>query len=302
MNITEPQPHSTRPGRSRGWKGIKYSKMVARRVADTKALRASIEVFKTQVAAGLGERLAPELAESETLPDFGLSLDLVGRSACSALDRLRAAERRCRERQIECAAVRRKSEKLARREVYPRVVSVRRLIEAQFGKQAGQHVHGMAGKTLRKAKRLRGQLEYLVWALEDGRDELPAPLLKGLATDCDVWLGELKPGYERLRELLDELLDLELSEQLARLEKNQAMQAFDAAYGEALRLTQATFAFAGHGDTLARMLRSYFQRRLLSRRARDKRQARAEGRVRQALRSTASSMFGWIGRRPSSVA
>ncbi len=91
-------------------------------------------------------------------------------------------------------------------------------------------------------------------------------------------------------------------EQAAKDEKQLAMQAFDAAYGEALRLVQATFVFAGHGNSLTRKLRSYFQRRLLIRRAREKRQARAEGRVRQTLRSAASSVLGWIDRRPRTVA
>ena len=68
--------------------------------------------------------------------------------------------------------------------------------------------------------------------------------------------------------------------------------------GEALRLVQANFAFAGYGDTLATKLRSYFQRRLVSRRARSKREARAEGRVKKNLRSVAA----WISRHPTNVA
>ncbi len=51
---------------------------------------------------------------------------------------------------------------------------------------------------------------YLVSALEDGR-KLPAPLFPGL--DHRDWLREIKPGYQQLTELLDELADLEFLEQ-----------------------------------------------------------------------------------------
>ena len=61
---------------------------------------------------------------------------------------------------------------------------------------------------------------------------------------------------------------------------------------------EASFAFAGVGGQLTRMLRSYSHRRLLSREARRKREARAESRVKQTLRSAAASITGWIsGRR-----
>ncbi len=279
-----------------------HSKMFSQRSRDAEALLSSIHVFKDDVAAGLGKRLAPELAEGETLPDFGLSLELVGRSVESALEHLRVAERRYLELGTRCTKVRRQTEKLARREVYPRVVSVRRLIESQFGREEGRRVHGMAGKTLRKPWRLHGQLQYLVWALEDGSGELPAPLLKSVAAKREVWLSEVKPGFERLTELLDDLVQLQVREQSAQVEKNQAMKAFDDAYGEARRLVEANFVFAGLGSRLTRWLRSQVHRRLLAREARRKREARAEGRVKHTLRSAASSVKSWIGRRRPEVA
>ncbi len=300
MTYIDTRSHRTRPGPRKGWrKG--FSKMVLRRLDDTRALAGSIEVFKARVADGLGQRLAPGLAEGEVLPDFALSLDLVGRSVEREAERLRAAERGRIERGSECAAVRRRSVKVARREVYPRVVSVRRQIDAQLGKEDGRNVHRMVGKTLRKPRRLYGQLQVLMWALEEDA-ELPPPLLAGYEKKREDWLREVEPGYRQLTELLGELESLEMLEQAAKDEKQEAMQAFDAAYGEALRLLQASFAFAGLHDTLTGRLRSYFQHRLLIRRAREKRQARAEGRIRQTLRSAASSVLGFLDRGPRNVA
>jgi hypothetical protein len=304
MPTTQSKPGRTRPGRPKGWRkgGVHYSKMVRQRVGDTRALRAAIGVFKTMVVEGLEERLTPDLRAGEAFPDFGLSLDLFRRSVERALERLRTAERQCMERGHQLKVARREAEKLARKEVYPRVVLVRRLIEAQFGKETGRSVHGMAGKTLRKPRRLYGQLQYLVWTLEDGRDQLPEPLIKDFAAEREDWLLQVRPGYQRLTALLDEVTDLELHDQWARDEKGAAMRAFDAAFGEARRLVEAMFIFAGHGGTFARDLRSYAARRLLSRRAREKREARAEGRVKQTLRAAASSVAGWLGSRPRNVA
>ena len=61
------EPRRTRPGRPKGWRkgDVKYSKRVLRRIEHTRALTASIEVFKVQVAEGLAERFSPELAEGE---------------------------------------------------------------------------------------------------------------------------------------------------------------------------------------------------------------------------------------------
>ena len=276
--------------------------MIIQRSDDTDALLSSINVFQARVSEGLVKRLAPELIEGERLPDFRLSLDLVGRSTRSALEHLRTAEKHYLEVRIECTAMRRKSERVARHDVYPRVVSVRRMIESQFGREAGREVHGMVGKTLRKPRRLYGQLMLLIWALEDGKGELTKPLHDGKEIDHRAWLREVRPGYDQLTELLDQLTHLEYLEKYALDAKHQAMKAFDVAYGESLRLVQATYAFAGYGTSLNKRLRSYLKRRMLSRRAREQRQARAEGRVRRTLRSAASTVADWIGGKPTSVA
>ncbi len=302
MPSTESIPGRSRPGRPKGWrKGAQHSKGFIQRAKDARALKSSIEVFGAQVTEGLGKRLTPELADGETLPDFSFSLELFGRSVGSALERLRRAELEYLNQSSRCVTVRRQSEKLARQEVYPRVVSVRRLIEAQFGKEEGRAIHGMAGKTRRKARRLHGQLGHLVWVLEEGSIELPAPLMRTAPATREEWLRDIKPGYEQLSELLDELTGLEVAEQSAKIDKDQAMQAFDEAYGEARRLVEAHFAFAGLDNRWSRWLRSNQHRRELIREARRKREVRAEGRLKQTLRSAAESLKSWI-RRPNAAA
>ncbi len=302
MTNDESTPSRRRRGRAKGWrKGGQYSKAFIERTRDTAALRSSVDVYKEKVATGLGQRLAPELAEGEVLPDFGLSLELLARSVESALERLRVAETEYLDRATDSAVTRRKSEKLARGELHPRVVAVRRLIESQCGRKEGRQIHGMKGRTLRKPGRLHDQMRHLAWALEAGRGELPAPLLESVASKREQWLGEIKPGYQRLTRLIEEQARLQARENLAQVEKDQAIEEFDAAYGEGRRLLAANFSFAGLADKLTRLLRSYVHRRLLAREAGRKREARAEGRVRQSWRSAVTSVKDWIGR-PKNVA
>ena len=286
MTRPTPEPQRRRRGRPRG--RFRYSKRVVQAADATRALAASIEVYKDDVAAGVAKRLEGELAAGEVLPDHALSLELVGRSVERELERLRARERLYLEKQTRCAATRRASDKLARGEVYGQVKSVRQLIDAQFGKKKGFEIHRMKGKTLRKPRRLHAQATELVHALQDQGWPLPEPLLEGLKADRDDWLKMIEPGTERLGELL------------ARDERNKALAAFDAAHGEALRLVEATLAFAGCSPGMLKSLRSYVERRRLARRAREKRQARAGGRLhhaRAALRTAKSSLLGWLGRR-----
>ncbi len=178
---------------------------------------------------------------------------------------------------------------------------------AQVGRKEGRAIHGMSGRTLRKARRLHGQLEVLVSALKADRDVCQEPPIEGMAAEGmaaerDTWLRQIEPGYLQLSEQLAELTDLEALELLARDDRSEEIRRFDATYGETRRWVEASFAFAGVGGRLSRMLRSYRHRRLLARDARRKREARAEGRVKQTLRSAASSVAGWIGGRPRTVA
>ncbi len=290
---------ASRPGRPKGWKKgtVRYSKVYLQRVDDTRALRGSIAAFKPQVAEGFGDQLAPELAEGEALPDFGLSIELLGRSVTSALERLRVTEHQIFERERKVVAVRRRSEKLARSELYPRVVLVRRLIDTELGKKGGRRFHGMSGRTLRKARRLHYQLGHLMWSLETECESLPHLKDEGIDPKREAWLSKIQPGYRQLGELLEELADLEVLEQLARDDRNEALRKFDDAYAKARRFLEASFNLAGLNGKLSSKLRSYVHRRQLSKEARRKREARSESRVKQTLRSAAASVTGWFSSR-----
>ena len=120
-----------RPTRRKQPKGFKTGRgapslMVTHRIEDVTALRSSIDVYKAAVGERFGERLSPRLREGETLPDQGLMLDLVARSVEEALERLLDLDGRYRDRVRRCRTRRRECDEVARQEVYPRVVRLRR--------------------------------------------------------------------------------------------------------------------------------------------------------------------------------
>ncbi len=77
------------------------------------------------------------------------------------------------------------------------------------------------------------------------------------------------------------------------------MKAFDVEYGEALRYVEGVFGLAGCGPRAIQHLRPVYQRRRMSRKAKEKREARARTRrqrAKQTVRSTVSSIAGWLAR------
>ncbi len=141
---------STRRRRKR----TQLSEMVTRRARDTTALVASIRVYKADVAAAFRERFGPVLGPGETLPDYELALELAGRSVQRAFDRLDELDDRQFFAKSRRAVAACEVERLAKKELYPQAVGVRRQIDDAFGRQAGAEIHGFSGRTPRTPARL----------------------------------------------------------------------------------------------------------------------------------------------------
>ncbi len=250
--------------------------MVTQRARDTAALVASIGVCKAEAAAVLEQRFATALRADETMPDYLLALELAGRSVQSAFDRLDELDDRHQQAKAERGGQAREVDRVAKRELYPQAVDVRRQIDAAFGREAGADLHTFTGRTPRTPSRLREHAERAVSRLGDPRRELPA-LLPGAGepVDREIWkqrlegpLGELIAADERLGRLQSELNAISGRRQ-------QAMERFDAVYAESLRFVEATLAMAGLQGQRLKSLRPRYLRRRLALWARKKREARA---------------------------
>ncbi len=185
---------------------VERSKRVDDRIKAAGRLQGSIVKFKARAAAGFSLRFADELRDGETVPDQTLALELAGRTVMRAIEELTEADdvycgQGTDRKKLNGACL-----DVARWEIYPELVDVRRAIDTTFGREEGQRLHGMQGKTGRKPGRLYPQLQHLVRTLEDPRLELPAPRRPEAVIDVEGWRSRLKPGYLKLTSMLEPLL------------------------------------------------------------------------------------------------
>ncbi len=277
---TEMSTRGHRKTRAKRRKRTELSEMVTRRARDTAALVASIRVHKGDVGATLGRRFAPALRSGETVPDYELSLELAGRSVQLAFDRLDELDDRHFVAKGASAQLAREVDRVAKQELYPQAVDVRRQIDAAFGREAGGELHGFTGRTPRSAERLRRHVERAVSRLGNRNRRLSVHrAMLGEPVDRERWQRRLEEPLRGLVAAADELGQQQAVLNAVSDERQQAMQRFDAVYSESLRFVEATFAMAGiHGQRLKSLRPTYWRRRV-ARWARDKRQARSDRRL-----------------------
>ncbi len=275
---TMPKP-GRRPGRQKKPKSRKLSAMVLHRTKDTMDLVASTRVHQHRLAAAIAKRYAPLLEEGETLPDHVLTLELAGREVKAALKCLIEVDDRVDYASVKRDLLRLERNAMAAKVLQPRAVSVRGAIDQAFGREQGRHLHGMKGSTRRRAPLLLKQIRPLVLRLEDSGRELPRPKNPHAYVDRERWTRQLVPRYHKLVKLDGEVTRLRDHEVPALiLDKKAALEAFDAAYADALRVVTAYFRMAGFDLKLIKNLKPYYQRRRLSRLAKKRRQDRAGAR------------------------
>lgn len=168
-------------------------------------------------------------------------------------------------------------ERLAHDEIHPELVEVRRAITARYGREAGRRIHGMEGPTLRKPGRQLPQLEGAVEGLQERLDleEPQRPLLPG---ERRQWLKMIEPGYRKLAGMLSELEGREAQEAALRKDRDYELEVYDLVYGEAVDVVRSLFRAGGISEKAIWHLLPTVQRRRLLAKARQEREARAEGR------------------------
>ncbi len=272
--------------------------MVSDRIEDALVLEGAIHYFQNKIADGFGEWLSPVLRDGETLPDHAFSLELVGRRVMVAADRLETADREYGAAAVWRARQRDSCEHWARKGLNPLVVDARRQIDAMLGRVEASKVHFLEGKTRRAPEPLLRQVRRLVIGLGDYCGE-PRKLRNGTSVDLGDFLAEIEPAHDRLAALMKELTELQGLELQARHRRKAQIKAFDTVYTQALHYVEAMFVLSDVGGRVKK-LRSYLQRRRLSRWARSKREAYAAAKMDSGQepekRSFAGRIAGWFGR------
>jgi hypothetical protein len=254
----------------------RLSKRVTDRTKAVDSLLSAITGFKQEAETGYRARLGAELRDGETLPDQGLALELAGRTVRTAIDKLKQADRVYCQHVATRQVLSNACQRVARDEVYPELVAVRREIEMRFGREAGRGLHGLEGSTRRKPLRIQPQVERLVRRLSEW--EMPEPLRPAPPGEREDWLRRLEPGSKKLTRLLKELQSSELREALLRDDRDFEMDSFDVDYAAALDYVRSVFRLAGLDTSWIWSLLPTVQRRRLKAKARQEAEARAEGR------------------------
>ncbi|MEM7583563.1 MAG: hypothetical protein AAF560_09310 [Acidobacteriota bacterium] len=254
---------------------VQHSKRVRRRVKAADSLLSSIRTLKELAVEGFENKLAEELRDGEVMPDTTLALELVGRSVARARDALLQADR------LYCRFGMRRTElegacRHIAQALYPEVVHVRRAVDSRFGRGGGRNVHFMEGHTRRRAKQLHPQLERLIFGLRHPQ-AWPPPVRSGPPGEAEHWLKHLEPGFESLTRALDDLATHELQEVTRRDDRDYELESFDLTFSEAIDFVRSVFRLAGCHEKVVWHLLSTGEQRRLKRKARQEREARAEG-------------------------
>ncbi len=277
-----------------------YSQRVERRSEMARAFCASVKTFKEAASSGFGERFAVELRAGEPVPDHALALELVARSVVSTMAVLTTAESKYVRLGSQRVSERAQSERIARRELNPGMVLLRRSIESDYGREKGAQIHGLEGKTLRKPRRVLRQARDLLDALKTEDPRRPIP-----RSERAAWLRQVEPAYGRLVASIQQIERLERKEEFACAVRDLALEKFDAVYGEAFAYARTVYRLAGLGERIIAKLRPNAEHRRLIREAGQERQARAEGRRRAAIepiRTAFRTASRWLRRWPRRVA
>ncbi len=256
-------------------KSSKLSLMVLHRIEDTMELVSSIESYRPRLESVFEKRYAPLLDEGEAPPDQGLALELLAREVKAKLARLMDLDDKVCFGTIEHEALRRKRKRLIDDVLYPLAVAVRGSIELAFGRDAGRLLHGMESRTEHQAEALENQLRRTLLGLKARFCDLAIPETSLAPFDSVGWIRKLESSCRDLTQLNREFRRSESALANLLTQKHEAMEAFDATYGDALSYLRAVFKMVGLDARALKNIKPYYQRRRLSKRARQARESRA---------------------------
>lgn len=252
------------------------SKLVTDRMAASHQVEMAAARHADAVAAGLAEELASTLQEGETLPDFALTIRMLGRYLAQRSHEMDARDA-AHVTELTQARSPREARDLATAALYDKIVEIRRAVEVVYGPEKIKAVLGVEGATPQYATTLRLHAEQILHRLRHPLDELPPSRLAGVVAEVDRWVAEIEPLYEALRQALQALLAKRARARGSLGHKQRAVHAFDNAYVQVGRCLEGLFALAGE-TALAERVRpasDWAYRRNKKRAARKKKESAA---------------------------
>ena len=234
--------------------------MVGIRQKTAAVIHSLVEAHAAEVAAVVEPRLRSLLKPGEVLPDFTLVLLLLGRMVAEAALLLVASDRAHQE-ELEGDVEPRVQRDQAAHTVRRKLVEIRKLAAAVFGRQQGDKIFGLTGRTARAAQPelLWQQTRKAIDRLRDPELVLPATEIENVFAPSALVRG-LEPHVAALRQALD-AVGLERRQAESTLAaKSGAMGSFDVAEKASVGILAGFFHLARRPD-LARQIRALLRRR-----------------------------------------
>ncbi len=212
-------------------------------------LRGSIRNQGAQIAADLKERMAVVLEEGEDPPDVEHFMDVLARMVkhesvvLDAADRIRTAEGG----EVKWLLGQRAQ---ADAETRAMVIAIRNRMRGFYGPRKANRLLHVKGRTPLNTEELELMAGRLVRHLADAE----MPPVDGCEVDTSGWAERLRPAWQRLHDVIDELATRRPRKEAGVIAKKQALKTSARTYSRAVRLLELIYQLAGHG-WLAKRLR-----------------------------------------------
>lgn len=221
------------------------SKMVVDRQELGRQVLAAMAVHAGEVAAGLGE-VVGEAAGATGAMQRELRWRLEGRLAV-----LVAADEEHLDATAELTAARGRRDAAAG-ELYRLLVRVRRLAVGIYDAGA-EGLLGLGGRVSQRPVVMLRQARRAVGRLVDPEVPRPEKLFAGTTVDEGEWVERLEPMIEALARAVDEVNVARRRTESTLRAKNEALAAYDLAFGRVARYLEALFHLAGLPELASRV-------------------------------------------------
>ena len=206
-----------------------------------------------EVAVTLEPFLRQGLPEGATLPDMALFQVILGNIVGHHAEQMEAAD------EAHFAALSRLNHfRLVRDDllgiVLPKMVDFRDSFDAAFGPNTCQRILGLGSRIPRDALTVRRLGDRVVGRLTAPDFELPPRRSESVSLDPELWVAELTPGLDGLRDTLHRLSEARRLADRTLEAKNRAVNTYSNTYSWCTFLLETLYRMGGR-DHLADRLR-----------------------------------------------
>lgn len=217
------------------------SKMVTDRQAQGRQVSAAIGVHAGEVAASLDRQVRGILGEGVTaIEELQLTLQ-------RAFDAQLAALVEADETHLDALAVLqgpRQQRDAASEELYAALTEVRRLADGLYG-PGGATLLDVQGPLSRNPEVLLRQAKRAVARLSDPEVPRPQALFATAGVSDEEWIERLEPPIAAIEEAIDAVAAGRRHSESTLKAKNEALAAYDLAFGRTARFMEALFDLSG---------------------------------------------------------